>query len=34
MRGFVNTQQAHDALIAAVQRAGGVSAIYDQLQMR
>ena len=34
LEGTVNTRQAHDALITAIQQSGGVSAIYDQLQIR
>lgn len=34
LQGMVNTRQAHDALIAAIQQGGGVSAIYDQLQIK
>lgn len=33
LKGVVTTQQERDALIAAIQRAGGVAAIYDQTQV-
>ena len=34
VQGTVNSRQAHDGLIAAMQQAGSVSAIYDQLQIQ
>lgn len=34
LQGTVDTHTERDALIAAVQRAGGATAIYDQLQIR
>jgi hypothetical protein len=33
LQGFVTSREQHDAVIAAIQRAGGVTAIYDQLQI-
>ena len=34
VQGFTNSRQAHDRLIASLQAAGGMTAIYDQLQTR
>ncbi len=34
VRGLVDSQEQHDMLIGSVQHAGGVRAIYDQLQIR
>jgi len=34
MRGFVTSREDHDAIIASIQQAGGVSAIYDELKVR
>jgi osmotically-inducible protein OsmY len=31
VKGSVDSQSEHDAIIAAIQRAGGISSIYDQL---
>jgi osmotically-inducible protein OsmY len=33
LQGVVASQEEHNALIAAVQQAGGISAIYDRLQV-
>jgi osmotically-inducible protein OsmY len=34
VRGLVDSQEQHDMVIASIQHAGGVRAIYDQLQIR
>jgi osmotically-inducible protein OsmY len=34
VRGVVDSREAHDALIATLQTGGGISAIYDRLQVR
>lgn len=34
MRGFVTSREERDAIIASIQQAGGVSAIYDELRVR
>ena len=34
LQGFTDTKQTHDALITSLQAAGGMTAIYDQLQTR
>ena len=34
MKGVVDSKFKHDALLASVQKAGGLTAIYDQLQVR
>lgn len=34
LRGAVDSHEDRDAVIASIQRAGGVSAIYDQLHIK
>jgi len=34
VQGFTDSKQTHDALIASLQTAGGMTAIYDQLQTK
>ncbi len=34
LQGIVNTREAHDGLIATIQQGGGLTAIYDQLQIK
>ena len=34
LKGLVDSQEQHDMIITSLQRAGGIRAIYDQLQVR